>query len=326
MLKKIVVWPKSVSAALVFLTISGAAPLQAQSNNQPDRSSPALSPELQKTLDDAIDHLTGHLTAHNKKMRSIEQRLFETPEKILRLCRSPMRPRNYRAVLKHFKATEGDPASLPTIDCLFIKSRDGGARLWSYKPAQDNSYYMLRAHEGMTPRGAFVFARHPLNFIHRRILNGPDWAITRSKFTPLDAFPLKNDSTLTLIEQKGNEQPEKVTAKIIKSFPIIHTVDGQASEVETLHIVVKNLGSRILSGKRRSIRRWYIYSEKANVFIERSHALTKEDSEIKAATGVSQELSYMAYIKDSQYILKLSKTDLAPLRDYLKEFDVWAMN
>ena len=326
MLKRGVVRLISVSMALVFLTILGTAPLQAQSNNQPDGNSPALPPELQKTLDEAIGHLTKRLETHDKKMKSIEQRLFETPEKILRLCRSPMRPKNYRAVLNHFKATKGDPVSLPTIDCLFMKSRDGGARLWSYKPAQDQSYYMLRAHEGMTPRGAFVFARHPLNFIHRRVLNGPDWVITRSEFTPLDAFPLNNGSRLTLTEQSEGEEPATVAARVVQSFPIVHRQNGQSTHVETLHIVVKNLGSRVLSGELRSLRRWYIYSEKSNVFIERSHALTKEDSENKAATGVSQELSYMAYIKDNQYILKVSRTDLAPLRDYLKEFDVWAMN
>ncbi|MCH9809053.1 MAG: hypothetical protein K0U74_15110 [Alphaproteobacteria bacterium] len=326
MLKQIHSRLKTISAVLVIVTISGAATLHAQSGNPSGRSSPDLSPELQKSLDDAISHLTGRLEAHNEKMRSIEQRLFESPEKILRLCRSPMRPKNFRAVLNHFKATRGDPVSLPTMDCLFIESAGGGARLWSYKPAEDNSYYMLRAHEGMTPRGAFVFARHPLNFIHRRVLNGPDWVITRSDFAPLDAFPLKSDSKLTLTEQEGKKQPENITAKVVKSFPIIDTVDGQSSEVETLHIVVKDLGSRLLLGKLRRLRRWYIYSAKANVFIERSHALTKEDSENSAATGVDVELSSLSYIKDNQYVLKVSNLDLAPLRNYLKDFDVWAVD
>lgn len=316
----------SVSAVLVLLTISGAAPLQAQSDNQSGKSSPALSPELQKSLDDAITHLTDRLEAHDKKIQAIEQRLFESPAKILELCRSPMRPKRFRAVLNHFRATRGDPVSLPSIDCLFIESADGGAVLWSYKPANDNSYYMLRAHEGLTPRGAFAFARHPLNFIYRRVLDGPDWVVRRSQFAPLDAFPLKSDSRLTLVEQEGKEQPENVTAKVVKSFPIIHTVDGQASEVETLHIVVSDLGRRVQSGKHQSLRRWYIYSAKANVFIERSHALTKQDSENRAGTGINGKLSSLSYIKDNQYILKVSNADLAPLRDYLKDFDVWTVN
>lgn len=324
MLKNSFVRLNSVSAILVLLTISGAAPLQAQSDNQPDTISPNLALELQKPLDEAIDYLKGALEAHNTKMRLIEQRLFESPEEILRLCRSRMRPENFRAVLNHFKATKGDPVSLPTIDCLFMKWSDGSGRLWSYKPAQDKSYYMLRAHEGMTPRGAFVFARHPLNFIHRRVLNGPDWVVSRSEFKPLDAFPLKSGSTLTLVEQEGEQRDENVHAKVVKSFPIIHTKDGSAIQVDALHIVVKDLGSRVLSGELRSLRRWYIYSEMANVFVERSHALTKLDSENRAATGVSGDLSSLSYIKGSQYILELTEMDLAPLREYLRGFDVWA--
>lgn len=326
MLKKGVVGLNSISMALVLLMILGAAPLRAQSNNQPDGNSPTLPPALKKTLDDAIGHLTKGLNAHDKKMKSIEQRLFATPEKILRLCRTPMRPKKFRPVLNHFRATKGDPVSLPTIDCLFMRSKDGGARLWSYKPAQDESYYMLRAHEGLTPRGAFVFARHPLNFIHRLILNGPDWVITRSQFSPPDAFPLDDRSTLTLTEQRQGEAPQTVRARVVKSFPIVRRENGQATQVDTLHIVVKNLGSRVLSGKLRSLRRWYIYSAKANVFVERSHALTREDSENQAATGVDGELSSLSYIKNNRYILKLTEKDLAPLREYLRDFDVWAEN
>ncbi len=316
---------KHISAVLFILTMSGVSPLEAQENNKSEKKDRVLSPQFQKSLDDAASYLARRLDAHNKKMRAIERRLFANPEKILDLCRSPMRPKKYRAVLNHFKATQGDPVSLPTIDCLFMKDKSGGALLWSYKPAKDKSYYMLRAHDGMTPRGGFVFARHPLNFNHRRILNGPDWAITRSTFTPLDAFPLTKHATLDLTEQSEGEEPAKVTARVVKSFPIVHQVNGQSTHVETLHIVVKKLGPKKLLGKLQDLRRWYIYSEKANVFIQRSQALTMQDSKNNAATGVNKELSYLSYIKGGQYVLKLSATDLAPLRAYLKSFDVWAL-
>lgn len=314
---------KTFSAVVFAVTLSAASPAHAQDTDQP-QNNPALSPELRDTLDDALDHLKRGLDRHNQKMLAIEDRLFASEEKILDLCRAPMRPKNVRAVLDHLKATRDDPVSLPTVDCLFMKFNDGGARLWTYKPAEDKSYFMLRAHEGMTPEGAVVFAKHPLNFNHRRVLGGSDWVITRSTFTPLDAFPLTENATLTMTEQEQGEEPVTVTAKVVKSFPIIRQTNGQPTTVETLHIVVKNLPPKEVLGKVRERRRWYIYSEKANVFIERSHALIVKDSENKAATGVSGDLSDLWYIHDGKFVLKLSAADLAPLRAYVKNFDVWA--
>lgn len=323
MLQNVVMGLSCCLAVLFALMLSATAPVEAQDTGQPENK-PALSPELRDTLDNALDHLKRGLDHHNQKMRAIETRLFASDEKILDICRSPMRPTKYRPVLNHFRATKDDPVSLPTIDCMFMKFSDGGARLWTYKPAGDNSYYMLRAHEGMTPNGAFVFAKHPLNFNHRLVLGGSDWVITRSTFSPSDAFPLKADALLTLTEQSDGEDPQTVTAKVVKSFPIVHQVNGRATTVETLHIVVKNLVPKELLGKVRERRRWYVYSQKANVFIERSHALTPQDSKNKAATGVSGDLSALSYVEEGHHVLTLSASDLAALRAYVKDFDVWA--
>ena len=323
MFQKAIVDLKCLAAILLIVMSANAYPLQAEETIPPEKEKPVLTPEMKKTLDKAASHLRGWLDKHDKKIRANERRLFATPEKILRLCRSPMRPKKYRPVLNHFKATKGDPVSLPTIDCVFLKNRQGGGRLWSYKPAKDKSYYILRAHEGMTPRGGYAFARHPLNFIHRQMFNRSEWVTTRSTFTPLDAFPLKMHSTLDLTEQSEGEEPAKLTAKVVKSFPIVHQVNGKSKQVETLHIVVKNLAPQKIFGKLQDRRRWYIYSQKANVFLQRSHAMTLQDSINKAESFVWKTLSYISYIKDGRYILELSAKDLAPLRAYLEGFDVW---
>ncbi len=313
-------------AVVLIVTSVHTTPMHAQEPTPSGKAAPALSPEIQQSLDAAIEHLSRQMNAHTARMRDIERGLFATPQNILDLCRTPMRPTKHRAVLEHFRATRDDPVSLPTIDCMFMRSRSGGALLWSYEPAPDKSYYMLRAHEGMTPDGAFAFARHPLNFNHRRVLNGPDWVVTRSVFEPLDAFPLRANATLNLTEVDESRVPTTLTARVVESFPISHEVNGQIKQVETLHIVVKQLPAKTLLGKPSDRRRWYIYSEKANVFIQRSQALTRQDSINKAATGVDKNLSFVAYIKEGRYILRLTSADLAPLRGYLETFDVWAVN
>ncbi|MFY0612782.1 MAG: hypothetical protein JXQ99_14715 [Hyphomicrobiaceae bacterium] len=314
---------KSMLAVVVISAMTGISPLQAQEGSQTSKNVPELSPDMKKSLDAVANHLKGQWNSYKKKIQANERRLFATPESIMRLCQSPMRPKRYRAVADHFKATEGDPVSLPTIDCMFLKTETGGGLLWTYKPAHDNSYYMLRAHEGLTPKGAFVFARHPFNFNHRIVLNGPDWKTTRSKFKPLDAFPLKENANLILTEQTDGGQPATVPVKVIKTFPIMHTVNGQPANVENLHIVVKHPPQRKLLGKLQDVRQWYIYAEKANVVVQRSQQLILQDSINKAHTGVSKDISQVSYIKDGKYILELSARDLAPLRDWLENFDVW---
>ena len=314
---------KRMLAVVVIFAMTGISPLQAQESSQTQKNIPKLSPDMKESLDAVANHLKGQWNSYKKKIHANERRLFATPESILRLCQSPMRPKRHRAVIEHFKATKGDPVSLPTIDCMFLKTQTGRGLLWTYKPGQDKTYYMLRAHEGLTPRGAFVFSRHPLSFNHRIILNGPDWKITRSTFKPLDALPLKGNANLVLTEQSNGGQPATVSVKVIKTFPVMHTVNGQPTNVENLHIVVKYLPPRKLLGKLQDVRQWYIYAEKANVFVQRSQALILQDSINKAQTGVSKDISQISYIKDGKYILRLSATDLAPLRAWLKNFDVW---
>lgn len=236
---------------------------------------------------------------------------FSSAAEISAACAAPVLDAANDKELKRLQA--GATASMPNVSCIAVMFGDSRDHILTFKPAADRSWFLTRILHFGSREPSFEFSHTPVDAV-RKLVKGWDaqhWAFAAPEFRIAQELPL-------VLRRPGSRRKAAPvrTLRVVRSFPIER--DGQVAD--RLHILVDDWG-RWRGRKKPPERKWQIYSERANAVVLRSILYTNEPDQVK---WDSANLTALAYLKESQFDLVISRGDLAPLREFMKGFDVWA--
>jgi hypothetical protein len=242
---------------------------------------------------------------------------YETTEQILSDCARPIEAQPSAELLEFLKAGKGTLASYPKIDCVAVLFGDSRDETRAISVAEDGGYFITRRIKAGKERARYRFAQIPFAFADKPSREG-QWQIIRWEFdTPeikLDAdTPLK----FSRVRAKSKGVLQEQTVSVERRFKIVQ----QGEIVDELWLLVDDWGPwRKLLAPRE--RKWHVYSTRANVTLLNS-LLTPLRSK-PGKSWSSKDPAELVYVKDGKVDLKITEEELAPLRTFLKDYDVWA--
>jgi len=288
----------SIAVMAYLLLVGGTPPTLA------DDDLTAFRESLQKAADDL-----------KRKAIKIEGELFSSPKKIRTLCSLPVTIPSDPELNGYLDDMKSDPAALPNVDCVYVKTNDNTDTLFSYRISPKRYWYTVNMRNWVFPDGVPRIAKHPFHGIR---LQDPNADLNRVLIAPQDAFPLEPATRLILTETNPypGEDDQMSSITVRGSFAIMH--DGKP--VDQLHILVRDLGVRMLFGVRVKLRQWILFSNRANVILRESFprgpAAARDDDHVK--------LERIVFYQKGKPLYELSREDLVPVTEFLAQLDMWA--
>ncbi|MES9969848.1 MAG: hypothetical protein ABW092_07410 [Candidatus Thiodiazotropha sp.] len=244
---------------------------------------------------------------------------YETTEQILQDCARPVEAKPSAQLLEFLQAGGNTLASLPTIDCVAVLFGDSRDETRAYAIAADAGHYITRRIKAGTDRARYRFAQTPFAFADKPRGEG-QWQIIRWEF---DTPEIKIDDDTPLKMRRIRPKPKGALQDQTVSIERRFKIERQGETVDELWLLVDDWGPwrRHLDAPRE--RKWHVYSTRTNVTVLRS-LLTPLRSKPSKISWHSTDLAQLVYVKDGKVDLRITEEELAPLRTFLKDFDVWA--
>ena len=264
----------------------------------------AFRTSLQKAADD-----------RKRKKVKIEGELFSSPKQIKTLCSQPVTIPNDPELDEYLDHLKSDPAALPNVDCVFVKTNDNTDTLFSFQISPKRYWYTVNMRNWVFPDGIPRISKHPFHGIR---LQDPNSDLNRVVIAPQDAFPIEPETRLVLTETTPYPGEDDHTSSITvrKSFEI--TREGKP--IDQLHVMVRDLGARTLFGVRVKLRQWILFSNRANVILRESFPRApdapRDDDRVK--------FERIVFYQKGKPLYELSREDLAPVTEFLAQMDMWA--
>jgi len=250
-----------------------------------------------------------------RKAIKIEGELFSSPKQIKALCSAPVTIPSDPEFDEYLGYLKSDPAALPNVDCVYVKTNDNTDTLFSYRVSPKRYWYTVNMRNWVFPDGIPRIAKHPFHGI--RLLN-PNSDLNRVLIAPQDAFPIEPATRLILTETTPypGEDDQMSSLTVRRSFEITH--DGKP--IDQLHILVRDLGVRMLFGVRVKLRQWILFSNRANVILRESFprgpGATRDDDRV--------QFERIVFYQKGKPLYELSREDLVPVTEFLAQLDMWA--
>ncbi len=204
-------------------------------------------------------------------------------------------------------------ASMPHISCAAVLFGDSGDRVMTFQPSKDQSYFITRTVSGARSRPAFEFGQTPVNFA--RLLNSGwqirRWEFENTKFEIAQGTVLRFRRIDTPAQGVFNEQ----SIRVLEVFPI----KQNGKIVDRLYVLVDDWGRWRSRGKPPE-RKWHIYSERANAVLLHSILYVKGSN---SRQWDRTNFKLIVYMKGTNWDLLIDSDQLAPLRDYMANLDIW---
>jgi len=264
----------------------------------------AFRENLQKAADDL-----------KRKAIKIEGKLFSSPEQIKKLCSLPLTIPSDPEFDEYLGDLRNDPAALPNVDCVYVKTNDNTDTLFSYRISPKRYWYTVNMRNWVFPDGVPRIAKHPFHGIR---LQDPNSDLNRVLIAPQDAFPIEPATRLILIETNPfpGEDDHLSSMTVRGSFEITH----EGKPIDELHILVRDFGERLLFGVRVKLRQWILFSNRANVILRESFprgpGAPRDDDYVK--------IERIVFYQKGKPLYELSRDDLIPVSEFLAQLDMWA--
>ncbi|MDJ0890249.1 MAG: hypothetical protein QNK18_03500 [Gammaproteobacteria bacterium] len=216
---------------------------------------------------------------------------------------------------KYLQESDGAVASMPKVTCIAILFGDSRDRILSFKPSPDRSYFLTRTTKPSRRQPAYEMSQTPVNFA-RKLAAG--WQIRRWEFENPE-FRIAEGQSLAFrrVDAEPKGVLDRQTIRVVRSFPI--TRSGQL--VERLFLLVDDWG-QWRSPDKPAERKWHIYSERANAVLLHSVLYTEGG---RGPNWDSASIRTLVYMKGTEFDLMVNAEQLAPLRAYMDNFQVWAV-
>lgn len=240
---------------------------------------------------------------------------YSTADQIRVACSKPVPEVVSGRLRAHLQKSDGAVASMPKVSCIAVLFGDSRDRILSFKPSADRSYFVTRTMKPYRRQPAYEVGQTPVNFA-RKLATG--WQIRRWEFENPE-FRIAEGQSLAFrrIDAEPKGVLDRQTIRVVRSFPIQHS--GQV--VDRLYLLVDDWG-KWRSPSKPAERKWHIYSERANAVLLHSILYTEGG---RGPNWDSANMRALVYMKGSEFDLMVNAEQLAPFRDYMDSFQVWAV-